>query len=243
MHACEYGKQLVFVEDQRDRDVVHLALVLSFVPPKILDDPEAAVGLFEIRLLHELLANGVVEVLGRISSLCISPVEGFLIDLLALGELLVEGLEVCFDLTCGNMGRLNTLELDAHACRCNRGHAQVKLVEFIVNILTARDVIDGARARFVSAVSSLLGVMVGDDSACAVEVVIVNQCHLGVFQGIETLDERLESALLNPGRSFDARGGRYVNHIALIARFFHNRATFPVHSLQEWRDKVSSSLT
>lgn len=157
-----------------------------------------------IKLLHELFADVVVQILGGHTSLCIGPVEHLLVDFLALSELHVEPIKVRILLSRHDVRRLDALKLDAHRCRTDRGDTQVKLIQLIVLILRDGDVVDEARARYLITIGGHLGVMVREDGARPMEVVVIHKSHLWISQRVKTFDESLEGAFFDPGRALGA---------------------------------------
>ena len=66
----------------------------------------------------------------------------------------------------------------------------------MVNVLGDRDVRDSAGTSMLSAIACNLGVVVREDRAGAVEVIVVDESDLGVSQ---VANKRFQGALLDPG--------------------------------------------
>ena len=79
---------------------MHLTLVVSFVPLKLLDDPEAAVWLIFVRHLHEFLAERVIKLSSSVICLAISPVQNFLVNGLALTKGAIKFRKIGIRLAC-----------------------------------------------------------------------------------------------------------------------------------------------
>ena len=114
MHALEDTHKLMVIERQRNRDIVHLALAICLIPLKILDDPETTIRLLLVGLLDQFLTVVVIKRAGSCICLTVGPVEHFLVNTLALIELVIKGFEVCIRLTSQPVDRLAALHLHAH---------------------------------------------------------------------------------------------------------------------------------
>jgi len=152
VHTSEERKHLVLVKDQSNGNIVHLALVLGFVPLKLLNDPEATVWLRFVRLLDELLSDGVIEVLGLAAGIAVGPVKDLLVNISALGKLHVESIKIGISLTSCNMDGLRGLELNSHRGCSDWGLSKIKLIQSIVDVLSDRDVVHSAGARLCGTV-------------------------------------------------------------------------------------------
>ena len=79
--------------------------------------------------------------------------------------------------------------------------------------------VDGAWTGLIIAVTGELRMVIGEDRAGAMEVIVINESNLWVTK---IANKSLKSALFNPRRSLDTVRSRHVNHITLITRPLHD---------------------
>ena len=75
------------------------------------------------------------------------------------------------------MDRLAALQLDTHRFGGNRGTTKVKFIQCVVDILSDRDVVDGASAIRICTVGINARVVIVDNFRCRMEIVVVDKGH------------------------------------------------------------------
>ena len=79
------------------------------------------------------------------------------------------------------MNRLATLQLDTHRSGGDRGLTKVEFIQPVVDILSDRDVADGASAFRISAVRIKARVVIVDNFRGGMEIVIIDKGHGLIF--------------------------------------------------------------
>ena len=75
------------------------------------------------------------------------------------------------------MDRLTALQLDTHRFGGNRGLTKVEFIQSVVDILSDRDVVDGASTIRISAIGINTRVVIVDNFRGGMEIVIIDKGH------------------------------------------------------------------